>query len=958
MTVNTPFLIDDPETIWYIYSGNINIYTVRLPMGEPEGKRFYFFTSHEKQIMMGMDFQDSPYEIGFSADATEDTVVYALKRNWFWELLKEETFRPDIESLISRWLENLFYGISENSNHPDEQADVLVEAGQRLILRKDETISSQRKLIWGKISASKLDSVLINGTGKIENNGQDVLLPVSRRSFLESTRNVGIRFFDTSEALSQEAAWHGIQVLDNTILLLEKEEIELVQRYETNRLQKKYETQFQRTNESLKNAQSILDRNAADKYAEQIRIFTDDAIFNACQIITNYDEISLTPPPQINEIDPIGDIARASRIRYREVKLPNNWWEQDSGAILGFHKENGRPLALMPTSSGKYEAYDPSIRETFEINEETAQSIDALAYTFFKPFPNKPIKLLDLLRFGVFRDIRDFYLLLFLGVSVTLLGLAPPVMTGIIFDTVIPNASRIQVLQVGFALFMALLARVLFELTESFAVLRVETKMDYRLQAALWDRLLNLPTAFFRQFTTGDLADRALGINEIRKMLSGVLITSVLASVFSFLNFFLLFYYSSRLALAAMGLVFIEIIILYLLGKWQISKEKKAMSYLGKTQGIVLQLLTGINKFRVTGTEIRAFSHWLNHFSRAKQFNFQALQIQNIQAVVNVVTPLLFTAVIYLILIQSEELSRISTGEFLAFIAAYSAFNAAMLSLSESLLVIYQIFPIYERMRPILESLPEVDEAKKNPGKLKGKLEVSQLHFRYDRDSPPVIQNLSFKLETGDYVALVGPSGSGKSTLIRLLLGFEKPESGSIFYDDQELSQLDLRLVRRQIGTVLQDGQLIPGDIFSNIVGTSPHLTMEDAWEAAKLAAIDDDIRQMPMAMHTIISEGGTTLSGGQKQRLLIAQTLARKPRLIIFDEATSALDNRTQSVITTSLNKLQATRIVIAHRLSTIQNVDRIYVLDQGKIVQVGTYEELMAQEGTFRELAARQME
>lgn len=382
------------------------------------------------------------------------------------------------------------------------------------------------------------------------------------------------------------------------------------------------------------------------------------------------------------------------------------------------------------------------------------------------------------------------------------------------------------------------------------------------------------------------------------------------------------------------------------------------MEYEGKTRGLVLQLLTGISKFRVTGTEIRAFTHWLNDFSKMKNYSYQALHIQNIQNMINSVTPILFTAIIYLTLMLSPAYENMTTGQFLAFSAAYGAFTGAMIAMSEALLTVYQVFPIYERTRPILESLPEADSGKANPGQLKGNIEVSQVNFRYEEDGPLVLQDVSFKLEAGDYVAFVGPSGSGKSTLVRLLLGFEKPESGVIFYDDQELNQLDIRLVRRQIGTVLQEGQLTPGDIHSNIVGSSPHLTMDDAWEAARMAAIDDDIKHMPMGMHTIINEGSSTLSGGQKQRLLIAQTLVRKPRLIIFDEATSALDNRTQGVITHSLNNLQATRIVIAHRLSTIRNVDKIIVFDKGRVVQSGSYEELMSIDGPFRDLAARQIE
>ena len=212
------------------------------------------------------------------------------------------------------------------------------------------------------------------------------------------------------------------------------------------------------------------------------------------------------------------------------------------------------------------------------------------------------------------------------------------------------------------------------------------------------------------------------------------------------------------------------------------------------------------------------------------------------------------------------------------------------------------------------------------------------------------------KINAGEFVAIVGPSGCGKSTLFRLLLGFEQPEAGSIFYDAQDLKGLDLNSVRRQIGVVLQNSTLFRGDVFANIIGSKP-LTLDDAWEAARLAGLDNDLRQMPMGMHTVITDGGGGLSGGQRQRLMIARAIVSKPRILLFDEATSALDNNTQAIVSRSLEGLKATRIVIAHRLSTVQNADRIYVFDEGNVVQSGTFTELIQQDGLFAALAKRQL-
>lgn len=959
MTVNTPFLMDQPDKVWFIENGQINVYTVQLERGRPEGKRFYFFTANEHQILMGLDSASSNYNIGFSADATKDSLVYEFSLERLKELSKDERFLSHITRLINEWVGNLFFGISENENHPNKAASVSIKKGERVILREGESIAAQKKVVWATIRTQKANALLINGTGKILPPENDLLLPLCRESFWESTGNLGLKFIDTQEAIQQKAAWVGLKTLDETIFSLEKQEIDFVARNEQIRLKAKYQNQYIKTIQVLKDAEAILNREAADKYARGLWVQTDDVLFNACQIVADPAKIRLTPPFENTKegYDPIGDIARASKVRYREVMLNGTWWQKDSGALLSFLKDSDTPIALMPVKGNRYEGYNPVTKETFKINEKSHQLIDKVAFTFYKPFPQKKITLIDLLEFGLFKERRDFYILIIMGLIGTGLGLITPILTGVLFDTVIPNAGKFQVFQVGFALLMALIGYVLFELTEGFALLRIETKMDHSLQAAVWDRLLDLPASFFRKFTTGDLADRAMGVNEIRKLLSGVVITTILSSVFSLLNFFLLFYYSVTLAFVALGISIIEVFIMYWIGRWQISKEKKALNYDGKTQGIVLQLLNGISKFRVTGTEVRAFNHWLRLFTKSKQFSFEAAKVENVQTVINSVMPLISSAIIYWAFFNLGEWGKLSTGQFLAFNAAYGAFLSAVLAMSGASLTIFQIFPIYDRTRPILETMPENDDRKSNPGRLKGNIEISKVNFRYNKDAPLVLNDISLRLRSGEYVAFVGASGSGKSTLVRLLLGFERPEAGSIFYDNQDLNKLDLRLVRRQIGVVLQDGQLTPGDIFSNIVGSSPQLTMEDAWEAAKMAALDEDIKQMPMGMHTVISEGGSTLSGGQKQRLLIARTLVHKPRIVIFDEATSALDNRTQAVITESLNKLQATRIVIAHRLSTIKNVDKIFVFDQGKLVQLGTYDELIGENGLFKELATRQL-
>jgi ATP-binding cassette subfamily C protein len=371
----------------------------------------------------------------------------------------------------------------------------------------------------------------------------------------------------------------------------------------------------------------------------------------------------------------------------------------------------------------------------------------------------------------------------------------------------------------------------------------------------------------------------------------------------------------------------------------------------------VLQFLSSISKLRVAGAEVKAFSLWARGFSRQRRHRFKARAVSNGLASFNAGFPLAAQLAIFgfavPLLIADTPLR---TGDFLAFMVSFATCLSGMLSASGALISAATVIPLYEQATPILATLPEVDSGKADPGTLTGQVEMQSLRFRYDPDGPLILDDVKVTIRPGEFVALVGPSGSGKSTLLRLLLGFEEPEAGAIFYDGQELAGLDHQAVRSQIGVVLQNGRLMPGDIFSNIVGSSL-ATLDDAWGAARMAGLDADVEAMPMGMHTVISEGGGTLSGGQRQRLMIARALVRRPKLLFFDEATSALDNRTQSIVSESLDRLQATRIVVAHRLSTIIHADRIYVLEAGRVVQSGSYDDLLEREGLFRELAMRQI-
>ena len=648
-------------------------------------------------------------------------------------------------------------------------------------------------------------------------------------------------------------------------------------------------------------------------------------------------------------------LARFSGFRAREVMLKGRWMNQDSGPMLAFYEEGMQPVCLLQKGSTAYETFDPLTAERRPVTEEESLRLMPSAFTFYKPFASKPVTIFDISKMIFQESRRDIYAVAILGTLVGMIGMATPVMTGVIFDSIIPEAARSQMIQIFFILFAFTLSTSFFELAKGFALVRVQGKVNHTVQSALWDRLLGLPVPFFRNYSSGDLAKRSLGISTIIDMIAGIVLNSVLSSIFSIFNLFLLFYYDWGLALIAVGLTLVTLLFTLTINIFQLSRQRESIKLSNKNAGFLFQLINGVAKVKMTGSQKRAFVKWSELFSINRKALFTAGLAQNLLTSFNSIFPILTSMALFswIIFYMSAPLT---TGSFLAFIAAFGAFQGALLNMTGVFTSSIAVIPIYEALKPILDTMPENDRQKSSPGRLAGEIEVAHVNFRYGEDLPLVLNDVSIKAKPGEFIAIVGGSGSGKSTLLRLLIGFEKPESGTIYYDNQDLDTIDVLETRRQFGVAMQNGMLTQGSIFENIVGQS-NLTIDDAWEAAGMAGVADDIKAMPMGMHTVLPAGGGVLSGGQRQRIVIARSIVKKPKILFFDEATSALDNKTQAEVSKSLESLKVTRIVIAHRLSTIINADRIYVMDEGRVVQTGSYETLMAQEGLFRELAARQI-
>ena len=646
---------------------------------------------------------------------------------------------------------------------------------------------------------------------------------------------------------------------------------------------------------------------------------------------------------------------RPSGLRHRTIVLQADWFRHDSGPFLAFLADGGRPVALVPRKSRVYRLVDPVECSSRDIDEAAARLLKPEAVMFYRPFPDGPLNARQLLAFALQGRAWDLWLILIVGILAGILGLAVPLATEFVINQVIPGAQRGQLLEIGLGLVMVAAAMTLFHVTAAFAMLRIEGRGVHDVQTAVWSRVLQLNTGFFRNYSAGDLANRVDGINAIRHALSTAVIGYMLGAVFSLLNIGLIFYYSWKLAITAIVLTGIAGLV-ELVASWlELRYHRPSATLSGRITGRVFQLLNGIVKWKTAAAEERAIGQWAPLFLEKKRLDKAAGTIKAAAGAFRAFFPL-FAILVNFAIFYFFLGGTLNAGAFMGYNAAFGQMLSAVLGAASATITLVNCIPLYERLRPILTAPVERDVVGADPGRLRGRLDVVDLRFRYAPDQPAVLDGVSFTAEPGEFVAIVGATGCGKSTLVRLLLGFESPESGAIFYDGRDFRNLDLQRVRRQFGVVLQHDRVRTGDILHNITGAGAY-SLEEAWLAASRAGIKEEIERLPMGMHTFVPEGGGSFSGGQLQRLVIARALIKNPSILIFDEATSALDNTSQKIVSDNLRALKVTRIVIAQRLSSIRQADKIIVLDKGKVAESGSFDELLAKDGVFRRLAGRQM-
>ncbi|MGP4007335.1 NHLP bacteriocin export ABC transporter permease/ATPase subunit [Streptomyces sp. 4N124] len=683
-----------------------------------------------------------------------------------------------------------------------------------------------------------------------------------------------------------------------------------------------------------------------------------DASYAACKLVAQACGITLTEPAQTgtgsDRLDPVEQVAVASRVRTRSVRLDGRWWRDNVGPMVGHRALSGAPVALLWRRGG-YVAVHPATGRETPIEKANAEEFEPRAVMFYRPLPDRGLSPLRLLRFSMRGTSGDLTSLIISGLVTVAIGALVPIATGKVLGEFVPKAQTGLIVQVCLAVTVSSVVAAAFMLLQNLTILRLEGRIEATLQPAVWDRLLRLPTKFFTERSTGELASAAMGISSIRRLMAGVGPVVAQSLTVGVMNLALLFWYSVPMALAAIGMLVVIAAVFLGLGLWQVRWQRRLVVLGNKLNNQAFQTLRGLPKLRVAAAENYAYAAWASEFARSRELQQKAGHIKNLNAVLSAVYLPLCTLLMFMLLAGPAR-GEMSAAAFLTFNTSVTMLLTSVTQLTGAFVSAVAALPLFEEIKPVLDATPEVRTASTRPGPLTGAMETRRLSFRYSDDGPLVLDDVSFEVRPGEFVAIVGPSGCGKSTLLRLLIGFDKPVSGSVLYDGQDLAALDQSAVRRQCGVVLQHAQPFTGSILDVICGTEPY-TPEEAMAAAAMAGLAEDIQRMPMGLHTIVAGNGA-ISGGQRQRLMIAQALIRRPRILFFDEATSALDNETQRTVIESTKALNATRIVIAHRLSTVLDADRVIVMEDGKVAQQGPPAQLLADTGgRLHELVKRQM-
>ena len=678
------------------------------------------------------------------------------------------------------------------------------------------------------------------------------------------------------------------------------------------------------------------DRQAMNKTQDILRSMIDRKLWKQMKAA---EEV----PPNIEQLE---NFLTGRNIFFREIILSDGWWGRCTGKMIGITADEGTPVLLVPGFSD-YTFTHPKTGKTMTASTN-ASELQRTALTLCYPLADETLTVRTIMRYAWSQLCSyDVFYTLLACVSLILLTMFTPYACKLVFSEVIPSNDAEQIVPIATLLLSAGVGLTIVQAARNLVVVRIKDKVEYALQTAMMSRLLLLPATFLKTFAPGDLSNRLLSLSRVSSNITVSFLSTILTFLFTGIMLVQFFLYGGPLLYTGIAVVTLQFVAImmefYYTRKVQLNVNAGGSHLIG----VLFSLFSGIQKIKTCGAEFRAFHQWAKAYAPTEMYSSR-------QPLASFYASGISYCLKFLPMIVTMWAAwhyGLGLSDYIAYCAVLALACDAVRQLQSITKLVARLLPEMQLCRPVMTAKPEIRNSMQVVETISGRVEIRGLKFCY-ANMPLLFDGLNLSIESGDYVALVGASGCGKSTLMRLMMGLEQPQAGSIFYDQFDLSNINLRSFRHHcLGVCLQDGQLVKGTIRDNIIFNDPLLTEDDAWEAARMAALDGDIRQMPLGMDTPITVEGKGVSGGQRQRILIARVLVRKPKVLFLDEATSALDNISQHIVTENLAKLKCTRIVIAHRLSTIQKCNRIIVLKDGRVAADGNFEDIKAR-GYFSDI------
>ena len=952
---NLPVKLDDPDTVWFIDQGAVNLFLVEFRDGVDQAAPQHLLRREAGCLLPGVA-PNEPRE-------GEDTTLSLVAKGSTGTILKRlpasllsEVDPAELAEQADTWVAAVTDTLSRFASHRPRPT-ALAEPGPT---RSPPpcTLSVRRGVVWvsGPPRGASLFMDLVDQTALAEESGaHEAVIPLTRASWLTLSDEVTLSGSSTETLARQgtllpalesfHAAAFAVERLNRVLSVVDHANLE---RARTTSRHTAERTARQR----LFNIYDLpIDRDVSVE---------DTSLADALQVIGRREGIDFKIPVRPGSSGaPVSlvDVLDASGVRARRVRFRNEgaWWRGDSNAMLAFRAEDGQPVALLPGWFGRYREFDPVSRRRVRMTADRAAALADEAWVFYRPLPAGNVRPADLLGFALRGSAADLARLVMAGLPGGLIKLVPALALGFVANQAAGGGGAgalypAAVAVAGFGLLGALL-----HLLQSTAMTRLEGRSASRVEAAFWDRLMRLPPSILHRHPSGDLAMSGMTFQNLRDGLQGVVADGLLSILFLLPVLGVIFLYDATLGTVALAFSLVSLLITVVLGLRRIPPCGRMIRAARRVSGRLFQIVGGIGKLRVENAEASAFAVWARDYREQKRAELEMDALEGHSRAFRDALPFLAAGVLLAVVAVGD--GDLPVGDFLVVYLVFIAFQYAIARLGESLGTVASMLSAFDQMRPLLAAVPETEVEGAPVEYLGGDILFDRVSYRYDPDGPLVLDDVTIHARPGEFVAIAGESGAGKSTLFRLALGFDRPTAGAVYYDGRDLRHLNLKQVRRRIGAVPQSVGLHPLDLWDNLVGHQGQVASDEVWAAVRVADIEKEIRAMPMGMMTMVGASGNVLSGGESQRVTIARSVIGNPRIMLFDEATNWLDNESQARVMRNLTALTSTRVVIAHRLSTLQQADRIYVLQAGRIVQSGSFDELMEGDGVFRELVRRQV-